>query len=137
MSLAPKIDEVTCFITDMKPDLTCITETQLNESISESCLYIEGHNFIYKNRSTDSHGGVVLYINNSIPYQRLDHLHHSDFEVLLVSLRGIPSVVLVALYHPRNTDDSAMLSYLFASLTSIESCYPGCELMLAGDVNRF
>jgi hypothetical protein len=109
----------------------------LNESISESCLYIEGHNFIYKNRSTDSHGGVVLYINNSIPCQRLDHLHHSDFAVLWVSLRGIPSVVLGTLFHPRNADDSAMLSYLSASLTSIESCYPDCELMLSGDVNRF
>ena len=112
MSLAPKIGEVTCFITDMKPDLACITGTWLNESISESCLYIEGHNFIYKNRSTDSHDGVVLCINNSIPYQRLEHLHHLDFEVLWVSLRGIPFVVLGALYHPRNTDDSAMLNYI-------------------------
>ena len=60
MSLAPKIGEVTCFMTDMKPDLACITGTWLNESISESFLCIEGHNFIYKNRSTDSHGGVVI-----------------------------------------------------------------------------
>jgi hypothetical protein len=62
MSFAPKIDEVTCFMTDMKPDLqvACITGTWLNESISESCLYIAGYNFIYKNRCTDSHGGVVL-----------------------------------------------------------------------------
>jgi hypothetical protein len=68
MSLAPKIDEVTCFMTDMKPDLACITGTWLNESISESCLYIAVYNFIYKNRSTYSHGGVILYIYNWIPY---------------------------------------------------------------------
>jgi hypothetical protein len=119
MSLAPKIDDVTCFMTDMKPKLAFITGTWLNESISESYLYNAGYNFIYKNRSTDSHGGVVLYINNWIPYQRLDHLHHSNFEVLWISLQGIPSVVLGALYHPRNTDDSAMLNYLSELLSRL------------------
>jgi hypothetical protein len=51
MSLAPKIDEVRCFVTENSPDLACITERWLNDCISDTCLHIPGYDFVYKNRS--------------------------------------------------------------------------------------
>ena len=51
-------------MTDMKPDLPCITGTWLNKSVSESCLFIAGYNFIYINRLADSHGGVMYYLKH-------------------------------------------------------------------------
>ena len=193
MSLTPKIDEVSCFMKIHNPDVTCITETWLQGSIDESCLYIAGYNFIFKNRSGGCHGGVGLYIKDSISFKCLDHLQHpvlsrfstSEYcrakrlfsfvstelvplgfsrtlkdkgtkslrakifasgkpalEVLWVRLtpkrlpRGFPCLVISVIYHPPNADDREMLSYLSTSLTTIESDYPGCGLMLAGDFNR-
>ena len=66
MSLAPKFDEVSSFVSDKKPDLACFTETWLQGSLSEDCLHIPGYNFICRNRSTGRHGGVGAYIKNSI-----------------------------------------------------------------------
>ena len=142
MSLTPKIDEVSCFMKTDNPDVACITETWLQGSIDESCLYIAGYNFIFKNRSGGCHGGVGLYIKNSISFKCPDHLQHPVLEVLWVRLtpkrlpRGFPCLVIGVIYHPPNADDREMLSYLSTSLTTIESDYPGCGLMLAGDFNR-
>ena len=141
MSRTPKIDEVSCFMKTHNPDVACITETWLQGSIDESCLYIAGYNFIFKNRSGGCHG-VGLYIKNSISFKCLDHLQHPVLEVLWVRLtpkrlpRGFPRLVIGVIYHPPNADDREMLSYLSTSLTTTESDYPGCGLMLAGDFNR-
>lgn len=79
MSLAPKIDEVSCFVTEKSPDLACITETWLNDCSSDTCLHIPVYDFVYKNRSFG-------YIRNTMFCKRLrlNHLHHSDYEVLWV-----------------------------------------------------
>ena len=47
MSLAPKIDEITLCISEMKPDLACFTETWLHDGISTDCINISGYNLIY------------------------------------------------------------------------------------------
>ena len=142
MSLAPKIDEVSCFVTEKSPDLACITETWLNDRISDSCLDIPGYNFVHKNRSVGSHGGVGVYIRNTISYKPLNHLHHTDYEVLWVYFRpsrlprGFSCLILGVVYHPPNANDDEMLQFLSTSLITIESTYPGCGFILAGDFNR-
>ena len=103
MSRTPKIDEVSCFMKTHNPDVACITETWLQGSIDESCLYIAGYNFIFKNRSGGCHG-VGLYIKNSISFKCLDHLQHPVLEVLWVRLtpkrlpRGFPRLVIGVIY---------------------------------------
>ena len=62
MSLAPKIDEVRSTILDFKPYLGFITETWLRDTISGNHLHIPGYSFISRNRTTDIHGGIGLYI---------------------------------------------------------------------------
>ena len=37
---------------------------------------------------------------------------------------------------PSNADDNEMLTYLSTTLTTIESQYPGCGILPAGDFNR-
>ena len=44
MYLAPKIDELRCFVNDTKPDLISLTETWLNDSVSEHHINIPGFN---------------------------------------------------------------------------------------------
>ena len=121
MSLTSKIDEVSCFMKTHNPDVACITETWLQGSIDESCLYIAGYNFIFKNRSGGCHGGVGLYIKNSISFKYLDHLQHPVLELVWVRLtpkrlpREFPFLVTGVIYHSPNADDREMLSYLSTS----------------------
>ena len=142
MSIAPKIDEVRCVILDVKPDLAFFTETWLRDTISENHLHIPGYHFTARNRTTDIHGGVGLYIKNSIKFRSLDHLHDPDFETLWTWLRptrlprGIPCLIAGTIYHPQTVNDMAMLNHLAATLTTIEGQHPGCGILLCGDFNR-
>ena len=142
MSLAPKIDEVNYFATRKNPDLICLTETWLTEAISENCINIPGYYLTCKNRSTGAHGGVCVYINNSIQYKTLDQLHHPELEVLWVHIRpkrlprGIPCIVTGTVYHPPSADDNIMIDYLSSTHMFIEGLYPGCGIFLTGDFNR-
>ena len=145
MSLAPKIDEVRSVMLDSKPHLGFFTETWLRDSIPADHIEIPGYNFTQRNRTTDFHGGVGLYIENSIRFKCLDHLQDPTLEVLWVwrrptrLLRGIPCIVAGTVHHPHFNDsvsDSILLDYLCESLTLIEGMYPGYGLLLCGDFNR-
>lgn len=66
MSLAPKIDELRIFLNTHKFDCCCITETWLKDSIDDSVVDISGYNIISKDRTHKLHGGVALYVKDSI-----------------------------------------------------------------------
>lgn len=142
MSLAPKIDEVISFVEVNNTDLLFITETWLTDLVSINYLQIPTYNLICKNRSSGAHGGVCLYIKNSIKYEIVEDLHVSVFEVLWVRItptrlpRGFSSIVIGTVYHPPSANAKSMLEYLFKSLTEIEGQNPDCGLLLAGDFNR-
>ena len=145
MSLATKIDEVRSVILDLKPNLGFFTETWLKDTVRDSHLCIPGYSFIYRNRTTDHHGGVGLYIQNSIKFKRLDNLLDPDIEALWAWLRpsrlprGVPCLIAGVIYHPYFNDsyrDAALANYLSASLSSMEGEYPGCGFLLCGDFNR-
>ena len=44
--------------------------------------------------------------------------------------------MLGIIYHPPNDNDPAILDYLWQSLSSIESRFPSCGLLIVGDFNR-
>ena len=118
MSLAPKIDEIrTCCILELKPDVACFTETWLHDSINDNHIYIPEYNFILRNRTTGTHGGVGLYIKNSINFKSLAHLQVNNIEVLWAWLRpmrlprGVFCIIIGTIYHPPNADDNEMLTY--------------------------
>ena len=128
MSLAPKIDEDHSIILDLKPNSGFITETWLRVTIRGNHLHIPGYSFILRKCTTDIHGGIGLYIVESIRYRSLDHL----YELLWVWLRpkrlprGIPCVVAAMTYHPFfSARDTALLDYLSATLTTVEGEFPG------------
>ena len=81
MSLLPKIDEVRCVVHEENPDLVCINETWLQASTINEHLFIPGYNVMFKNRASQLHGGVCIYIKNLTPYKRLSDLEDPEFEV--------------------------------------------------------
>ena len=136
MSIAPKIDEVRSVILDWSPDLAFFTETLLRDTINDNLINIPGYHFTSRNRSTDIHGGVGLYIKNSIKYKSLHHLNNPNFETLWTwprpsrLTRGIPCVIAGIIYHPEQTvNDQPMLNHLASTLTTIEGEFHGCGLL--------
>ena len=145
MSLGPKIDELRCFASDNKRDLISLTETWIyDDTAAEHHLHLPGYNLCLKNRKSGVHGGVGLYINNTIKYKALTDLYHPELEVLWAHLRpvrlprGFPCIVSGTVYHtlyPNGSSDAAMIDYLISSLTTIEGRYPACGILLSGDFN--
>ena len=88
------------------------------------------------------HGGVGIYVKQSIRYKTIDDFSNDEIDALWVWLRptriprGVPCVIAGSVYHPQFLNDKTMLEYLSSSLTAIEGLYPGCEIMLCGDFNR-
>ena len=66
MSLAPKIDELRYYITYSNLDLVCLTETWLQEHIYNNVVAISDFNLLRRDRKDRQHGGVCIYIRDSI-----------------------------------------------------------------------
>ena len=49
--------------------------------------------------------------------------------------RGCNSIVVGTLYHPPSASDPAIMEYLIKCLSTIESCFPNCGILIAGDFN--
>ncbi|EDO34538.1 predicted protein, partial [Nematostella vectensis] len=141
-SLAPKIDEVREAISNANLDLACITETWLRNHIHNNVIAVSGYNLVRRDRTKDQHGGVCIFIKDSIKYQVLEDLMDDEFEVLWIQLRpsrlprGITSIVVGLVYHPPSAADMPMLEYLHSCLSTMEASYPGCGTILLGDFNK-
>ena len=144
--MALRSTELRCFANDNKTDLISLTETWIyDDTAAERHLHLPGYNLCLKNRKSGVHGGVGLYINNTIKYKALTDLYHPELEVLWAHLRpvrlprGFPCIVSGTVYHtlyPNGCSDAAMIDYLICSLTTIEGRYSGCGILLSGDFNR-
>ena len=146
MSLAPKIDELRIFLNTHEFDLCCITETWLKDSIDDSVVDISGYNIIRKDRTHKLHGGVALYVKDSIQFSILRDYEFPDPEgpeVLWAKItpnrlpRGYSCLIIGTVYHPPPpAKDEPLLDYMMDSLSRIESDIPGAGIILAGDWNR-
>ena len=88
------------------------------------------------------HGGVCVYIKNTIKFAVVDDLEEPSFEALWIQIspirlpRGFSSILLRTFYHPPSANDPAFLEHLERCLSSIETRYSNCGFCLMGDLNR-
>ena len=72
----------------------------------------------------------------------LSDLQNDDHEVLWIDVkprrlpRNFSNIVMGMVDHPPCTKDNTMKEYLLSSLESLESKFPNCAIILAGDFNR-
>ena len=75
-------------------------------------------------------------------YNILSDLQNDDHKVLWIDVkprrlpRNFSNIVMGMVYHPPRTKDNTMKEYLLSSLESLESKFPNCAIILAGDFNR-
>ena len=146
MSLAPKIDEIAHAVQRQNTDITLFTETWLKESIPDDPINIEGFQLYRRDRKNQRHGGVCLYVKDSIQCKILQDFHSDDQEALWAFLRpkllprGFSNLIVAVVHHPDqhpDTSDVALNEYLTASLDKIEAKFPISGILIAGDFNKF
>ena len=142
MSLAPKIDELRHVLQNANLDCVCITESWLRSHIHDNVVALKGFNIIRRDRVESEHGGVCVYVKDTIKFTILDNLHDPSFEMLWIKLRptrlprGCTSIVVGTLYHPPSASDLAITEYLTKCLSIIESRFANCGFLVLGDFNR-
>ena len=142
MSLAPKIDEIAFTIQQKDIQVGFFTETWLKDSIADDPIAISGYQLFRLDRKNKQHGGVCLYVKNTIESKTLPVLHKEDYEVLWCILqpkrlpRGFSNIIAGVLYHPPGANNIAMKEHLKSSLEIIETHYPNSGIVLAGDFNQ-
>uniref|UniRef100_A0A8D9AX67 Endonuclease/exonuclease/phosphatase domain-containing protein n=1 Tax=Cacopsylla melanoneura TaxID=428564 RepID=A0A8D9AX67_9HEMI len=100
-----KFSELLDIVSGVGLDIICITESWLNDSISDSDISILGYRVIRKDRVHGvGHGGIVIYLNNSFSYKVLASSSPSQtpsVEYLIVEIVSASSkLLLAAVYHP-------------------------------------
>ena len=85
-----------------------ITETWLRPAIVDSVINIPGYTVLRKDRMSDNHGGVCIYLRNK----------YSIYTELRNLIRGFSSLIFAVVYHPHWSDfeNNLMHDHLFQSL---------------------
>ena len=136
MSLAPKIDEIAHAVEHQNIDIALFTETRLKESIPDDPINIEGFQLYRGDRKSQEHGGVCLYVKDSIQCKILQDFHCDDQEALW----AFSNLIVAVVYHPDqhpDTSDATLNEYLTSSLDKIEAKFPNSGILIAGDFNKF
>ena len=87
-SLSPKIDEVLVMISNANLDFACITKTWLKDHINDHTVSVSGYNIIRRDRKVIDHGGVCMYIRESIRFETLSDLMDENFYGLKSAHQG-------------------------------------------------
>ena len=112
MCVSPKIDEVRVAICNANLDFICITETWLKNHIANNFVLVSGYNITCRDRVASNHGGICMYVRDSIRYDVLSDLMDENFEVPWVKIRPkrlprrVPSIIVGTVYHPPCATDS-------------------------------
>ncbi|XP_028414247.1 uncharacterized protein LOC114537304 [Dendronephthya gigantea] len=142
MSLSPKIDEISHTLNSISADIGLFTETWLQDTVPDDAINIEGYQLFRRDRANRIHGGVCMYVKESIHCKILSDFYHTDHEVFWAYLRprrlprGFSNIVIAVVYQPPSANDVEMKEYLIQSLERLEAEYPHCAVFLAGDFNK-
>ena len=94
-NLFPKFDEIKLLLKDNSaPHIFAFCETFLDEKTSNHDLEI--NNFVFERRdgSYKKGGGILVYLNNAIMYERLSNLESDDIESIWLKVKPMHSTRL-------------------------------------------
>ena len=117
-------------------DIIRVTETWLNDNISNNEIIPTGYNIIRKDRSSGKRGGgVLIALRNNINYNLVSlGAWSNELEIAAVEIELINTkkTLICALYRPPNVDTNEWL-HLFTSFLEFSSNYE--SILICGDFN--
>ena len=131
-SLFPKLDYLKVESEIHMPDIICITESWLDNCITNDELKISGFNLLHLDRNRHG-GGIVLYIKDIFSHNII-FLGNCTFECIVVSvLIGSCKFCICLLYRPPSSSVD-VLDNLYSVLCSLDVCLYS-HFLLIGDFN--
>ena len=115
----------------------CLTETWLDESISDAEIQMSNFDIFRSDRSVRQRGGVALYLRKELIGKKILSFSNSVVEALIVKVRKIRTL-FVCIYRPPSTTNEEWSQALFVVNESIElaQANEGYEsIVLSGDFN--
>ena len=137
-SLLPKIDDLRTICALYSPDIVCIVETWLDNTVFNSEIAIQGYSIHRLDRSR--HGGGLLIFVKSVYVCSMLFKGSVDFECMVMSVScgknnycTSPDLTTALFYRPPNAGH-APLDSLFSTFCNLFTVC-SCNLYLVGDFN--
>ena len=81
--LSGKIDEISAISDKCLADVICLTETWCMSGVPDDALQLPGFASVRRDRQDGrQHGGLMMYIRNSVPYHHWNKLHVVGLETM-------------------------------------------------------
>ena len=111
-SIINKGDEFQLFIQQVKPDIMCITETWMDNSVPKHAYTPQGYRSIRSDRSDqfkqqygkNKGGGIAVYYKQDIKVEKIDLLKDEYEEVLWVKVKAKQNFLLGTFYRAEYTN---------------------------------
>ncbi|XP_064393634.1 uncharacterized protein LOC135341084 [Halichondria panicea] len=130
-SVLPKMDILRTHAASFGPDVYALTETWLDDSISDIEIFIPDYTIIRRDRNRHG-GGVLLYVRESTPVELVTK--HPSLELLLVEAKFTNSPTLLGIYYRPPSAGSANLADLECALESLQPSRLSNSILM-GDFN--
>lgn len=139
-SLLPKIDEFKLVISTRAPDVFCVTETWLNNSVISPLIDHPAYSCCRNDRRRHRGGGTAIYIRNSIDFCHLPSpALHERVNITITEL-CTHSIFLICIYIPPDLQAETLRNIREALAEEVENLWarrPQFEVIIAGDMNNF
>ena len=146
-SLAAKFDQLQIYINtynnfDYRLSAICLQETWLTADSDLSLFQIEGYNLISTGRSSSAHGGVAIYLHETLKFNLINEFISSDnwdgqfIEVLLGNdYSNVNKIIIGNLYRPPRQTVENIKSFT-NDLCTIFNNFRNCQdVLITGDFN--
>ena len=132
----------------VQPAVIAITETWLNDEITDSCISLSADNGNYtvyrRDRAERQGGGVLFYVRNDIQSHKLSFIDTEPHEVLWIALRPrvlprpISILICCVLYCPpwySSELKNSLINHIITAADSIRRKYMNAAFIVSGDFN--
>jgi hypothetical protein len=134
-----KIDEIEkILVNDQHFDIICLSETWLNDQITDDQVDINDYKIHRKDRSDHRACGAGMYVTLSIPHRRAKELEFPHTDLLWVELRLNHKKILVgSCYRPPGQTQEEVASFMSDLEDSLELAFQQKpeSVFLLGDLN--
>ncbi|XP_062711773.1 uncharacterized protein LOC134289634 [Aedes albopictus] len=116
-----------------KVDIICLSESWLNDKISDDIIYIEGYTAVRNDRVGRLGGGLIVYMSNNLSFRTIEMscYQFGQVEYIFLELRvNNHEMLLGFFYNPPEFDCTDLLAQKFSSF---ELQYE--HILLMGDFN--
>lgn len=140
-SLLGKFDELYVHVLSMKPDIVCITESWLDDTVDSSSINIANYNVVRHDRLQRKGGGVLFYIKDTLQFELLniDTLFTKEIEIVGIDYTA-SALLIIGVYIPPNLSQYSLNGIRDSICLVVDDFLvrnPGYNVIIMGDLNRF